>query len=201
MDASVVDEGPARYHGWPGPNPSSVTNTTPRLWHAPADLRIVRPNFDQDKNSACPISSCPAATRSHPGESYPGYYDACTEGRCPRRIGAAGLHNYQDLRSKDGLDWNRAAPVRGPPPLAPISAPLIFTQFSTAILRQFWRATSTPSMGSRVVSQAGRQLLQDSEDHGYKVIGTVTQSYVATDPRFGVDVLDIVPPAPISDPH
>ncbi|GBP34307.1 RNA-directed DNA polymerase from mobile element jockey [Eumeta japonica] len=45
---------------------------------------------------------------------------------------------------------------------------------------------------SRVVSPAGRQLLQDAEDYGYEVLGPVTPSHVPTDPRFGADVLDIV---------
>ncbi|GBP28749.1 Probable RNA-directed DNA polymerase from transposon BS [Eumeta japonica] len=46
--------------------------------------------------------------------------------------------------------------------------------------------------GSRVVSPAGRQLLQDAEDYGYEVLGPDTPSHVPTDPRFGADVLDIV---------
>ncbi|GBP81821.1 RNA-directed DNA polymerase from mobile element jockey [Eumeta japonica] len=46
--------------------------------------------------------------------------------------------------------------------------------------------------GSRVVSPAGRQLLQEAKDYGYKVLGPDTSSHVLTDPRFGTDVLDIV---------
>ncbi|GBP67644.1 RNA-directed DNA polymerase from mobile element jockey [Eumeta japonica] len=46
--------------------------------------------------------------------------------------------------------------------------------------------------GWRVVSPAGRQLLQDAEDYGYEVLGPDTPSHVPTDPRFGADVLDIV---------
>ncbi|GBP94375.1 Nucleic-acid-binding protein from transposon X-element [Eumeta japonica] len=45
---------------------------------------------------------------------------------------------------------------------------------------------------SRVVSPAGRQLLQDAEDYGYEVLGPDTPSHVPTGPRFGADVLDVV---------
>ncbi|GBP91286.1 RNA-directed DNA polymerase from mobile element jockey [Eumeta japonica] len=41
-------------------------------------------------------------------------------------------------------------------------------------------------------SPAGRQLLQDSEQYGYEVIGTDTPSHIPTDPRFRADVLDVV---------
>ncbi|GBP33482.1 hypothetical protein EVAR_23885_1 [Eumeta japonica] len=46
--------------------------------------------------------------------------------------------------------------------------------------------------GLRVVSPAGRQFLQDSEDYGYEVVGPDTLSHFPTDLRFGADVLDIV---------
>ncbi|GBP62578.1 RNA-directed DNA polymerase from mobile element jockey [Eumeta japonica] len=46
--------------------------------------------------------------------------------------------------------------------------------------------------GSRVISPTGRQLLQDSEQHGYEVIGPDTPSHIPTNPRFRADVLDVV---------
>ncbi|GBP88904.1 hypothetical protein EVAR_102917_1 [Eumeta japonica] len=60
--------------------------------------------------------------------------------------------------------------------------------------RLSWRVTSTPCTlpEARVISPAGRQLLQDSEQYGYEVIGTDTPSHIPTDPRFRADVLDVV---------
>ncbi|GBP74901.1 RNA-directed DNA polymerase from mobile element jockey [Eumeta japonica] len=40
--------------------------------------------------------------------------------------------------------------------------------------------------GSRVVSPAGRQLLQDAEDYGYEVLGPDTPSHVPTDPHLPI---------------
>ncbi|GBP61149.1 Probable RNA-directed DNA polymerase from transposon BS [Eumeta japonica] len=46
--------------------------------------------------------------------------------------------------------------------------------------------------GLRVISPAGRQYLQDAEDHGYEFVGPSTPSHVPTDPRLGANVLDSV---------
>ncbi|GBP89928.1 RNA-directed DNA polymerase from mobile element jockey [Eumeta japonica] len=52
--------------------------------------------------------------------------------------------------------------------------------------------TKHTAWGSRVISPAGRQLLQDSEQHEYEVIGPDTPSHIPTKPRFRADVLDVV---------
>ncbi|GBP64862.1 Probable RNA-directed DNA polymerase from transposon BS [Eumeta japonica] len=46
--------------------------------------------------------------------------------------------------------------------------------------------------GSRVVSLARRQLLQDAADYGYEVLGPDTPSHVPTDPHFRANVLNSV---------
>ncbi|GBP28743.1 hypothetical protein EVAR_19785_1 [Eumeta japonica] len=68
---------------------------------------------------------------------------------------------------------------------------MIFDDSTPTILAGDFNAKHT-TWGSRVISPAGRQLLQDSEQHGYEVIGPDTPSHIPTDPRFIADVLDVV---------
>ncbi|GBP29508.1 Probable RNA-directed DNA polymerase from transposon BS [Eumeta japonica] len=72
----------------------------------------------------------------------------------------------------------------------PTSTP-IFDDSTPTILAGDLNAKHT-AWGSRVISSAGRQLLQDSEQHGYEVIGPDTPSHIPTDPRFRADVLDVL---------
>ncbi|GBP65548.1 RNA-directed DNA polymerase from mobile element jockey [Eumeta japonica] len=67
----------------------------------------------------------------------------------------------------------------------------IFDDSTPTILAGDLNAKHT-ARGSRVVSPAGRQLLQDSEQQGYEVIGPDTPSHIPTDPRFRADVLDVL---------
>ncbi|GBP12042.1 RNA-directed DNA polymerase from mobile element jockey [Eumeta japonica] len=62
----------------------------------------------------------------------------------------------------------------------------IFDDGTPTILAGDLNAKHT-TWGSRVISPAGRQLLQDSEQHGYEVIGPDTPSHIPTDPRFRAD--------------
>ncbi|GBP76656.1 RNA-directed DNA polymerase from mobile element jockey [Eumeta japonica] len=67
----------------------------------------------------------------------------------------------------------------------------IFDYSTPTILAGDLNAKHT-AWGSRVISPAGRQLLKDSEQHGYEIIGPDTPSHIPTDPRFRADVMDVV---------
>ncbi|CAH2109294.1 unnamed protein product [Euphydryas editha] len=49
-----------------------------------------------------------------------------------------------------------------------------------------------PAWGARVVTPAGRQLLEDSVSNGYGIMGPGAPSHIPSDPRRQPDVLDIV---------
>ncbi|GBP87700.1 Probable RNA-directed DNA polymerase from transposon BS [Eumeta japonica] len=130
-----------------------------------------RQNSGPDKNSGCPTSLSTAVTRYRSVRSLYGVRRRWYGEKSSTGVGAAGLHRYQVHRNKGG---------RGQ------SGITIQT-----ILAGDLNAKHT-TWGSRVISPAGRQLLQDSEQHGYEVIGPDTPSHILTDPRFRADVLDVV---------
>ncbi|GBP08356.1 Probable RNA-directed DNA polymerase from transposon BS [Eumeta japonica] len=201
MNAGTVDRSTARNTDRPGPNYSVFTDTTSRLRYTPADLRVVYWNAGGISGKTQYLRTLVQSqdihivflgeTKLRPRQELrlPNFFVYRRNEVSPRGI------TFRDTAVLPGRELRLFAAYRlSPPSRSRFCSSDILTIFDDCIPTIVTGDLNANHIawGSRVISPAGRQLLQDSEQHGYEVIGSDTPSHIPTDPRFRADVLDVV---------
>ncbi|GBP03886.1 hypothetical protein EVAR_73638_1 [Eumeta japonica] len=222
LGCKQLEEFSASNYSWPGPNYSAALSTTPRPQRTLADLQLIYWNAGgiSVKNTG-PTYACTAVGHTHypPGrdQTLAKTRTLAAQFLCVlSRRGLTPKNAYRGIAvlvRRDvvhgGLEQpdftvTRTIGVRVGAVTAPVCGLRLrgFNFCSSDIHIIFDGNIPTiqagdlnlkhSAWGSRIVSLASRQLLQDSEDYGYEGIEPDTPSHVPTDPGSRADVLDVM---------
>ncbi|GBP53949.1 Probable RNA-directed DNA polymerase from transposon BS [Eumeta japonica] len=167
-----ADGDPPDHHGGSGPNSNSAASTAPHPGRTPTSLRVMYLNAGGISGKTQDLQTLVQSQNIH-----------------VVLLGETKLRPRQELQLPNFFVYRRDEV--SPQGIAYRGMLYSCEDHTPKILAGDLNATHTV-WGSRVLSPAGRQLLQDAEDYGYDILGPDTPSHVPTDPRFGADVLDIV---------